>query len=106
MAVLCGALLNKCIGLLGRGVHPTVISDALALACDEACKLTESFAIPVEVNNREQLISAATTSLGSKVVAQYSYILAPIAVDCVRRILDDERPELVDLRDVRVVRKQ
>ena len=28
VAVLCGALLDKCIGLLGRGVHPTVISEA------------------------------------------------------------------------------
>ena len=106
VAVLCGALLNKCIALLARGVHPTIISDSLALACDEACKLTETFAIPVNINDREQLINAATTSLGSKVVAQYSDVLAPIAVDCVSRILDDKRPDLVDLRDVRCVRKQ
>ena len=31
--------------LLARGVHPTIISDSLALACDEACKLTETFRI-------------------------------------------------------------
>ena len=29
VTVLCGSLLNKCIGLLNRGVHPTVISDAM-----------------------------------------------------------------------------
>ena len=106
VAVLCGALLNKCIALLARGVHPTIISDSLALACDEACRLTETFGIPVNINDREQLINAATTSLGSKVVAQYSDVLAPIAVDCVRKIFDESRPDLVDLRDVRCVRKQ
>jgi hypothetical protein len=32
VTVLCGSLLNKCIGLLERGVHPTVISDAMGRA--------------------------------------------------------------------------
>ena len=92
VTVLCGSLLNKCIGLLERGVHPTVISDAMGRACDKACEILQSMAIPLDIDDREALIQAATTSLGSKVVAQYSNVLAPIAVDAVLKILDKERP--------------
>ena len=105
VAVLCGALLDKCIGLLGRGVHPTVISDAMSTACEKACEILEGMSDPVDLNDRESLIQAATTSLGSKVVAQYSSLLSPIAVDCVLRVLDQERPNMVDLRDVKIVKK-
>ena len=52
---ICGgfvqALLNKYIALLARGVHPTIISDSLALACDEACRLTETFRDSVNIND-------------------------------------------------------
>jgi|Transcript_10917 T-complex protein 1 subunit delta len=105
VTVLCGSLLNKCIGLLERGVHPTVISDAMGRACDKACEILQSMAIPLDIDDREALIQAATTSLGSKVVAQYSNVLAPIAVDAVLKILDKERPEMVDLRDIKILRK-
>ena len=105
VTVLCGSLLNKCIGLLARGVHPTVISDAMGLACDKACEILHDMAIPLDIDDREALIKAATTSLGSKVVAQYSSVLAPIAVDAVLKITDPERPEMVDLRDINILRK-
>jgi len=105
VAVLCGALLDKCIGLLGRGVHPTVISDSMATACDKACEILEAMAIPVDLEDRESLIQAATTSLGSKVVAQYSNLLSPIAVDCVLKVLDSSRPDMIGLRDVKIVKK-
>ena len=105
VAVLCGALLDKCVGLLGRGVHPTAISDAMGKACEKACEILEGMSDPVDLEDRESLIQAATTSLGSKVVAQYSNLLSPIAVDCVLRVLDGERPNMVDLRDVRIVKK-
>jgi len=51
------------------------------------------------------LIKAASTSLNSKVVSQYATLLAPIAVDCVLRVQDPARPESVDLRDVKVVKR-
>ena len=43
VTVICGALLKKCLDLLERGVHPTVISDAFNKAADravEVCKLS------------------------------------------------------------------
>ena len=72
VTVLCGSLLNKCIGLLSKGVHPTVVSDAMGMACDKACEILQDMSLPLDITDRESLIKASTTSLGSKVVAQYS----------------------------------
>jgi len=105
VTVLCGALLGKCIGLLNKGVHPTLISDAMHRASLKACEVLTDMAIPVDLQDREALIKAATTSLSSKVVAQYSSIFAPIAVDAVLKVTDPARPDNLDLRDVKIVKK-
>jgi T-complex protein 1 subunit delta len=60
---------------------------------------------PVDLNNREQLIQNAITSLSSKVVSQHSDLLAPMAVDAVLRIIDKEHDTNVDLRDIHVSKK-
>lgn len=105
VTVLAGSILGKCMGLVSRGVHPTVISDALQRSAAQAVEVLRGMAIPVELADRDTLIKAASTSLNSKVVSQYSSLLAPIAVDCVLRVQDPARPESVDLRDVQVVKR-
>jgi T-complex protein 1 subunit delta len=62
-------------------------------------------AIPVELGDRKSLLQAASTSLNSKVVSQYSSLLAPIAVDAVLKVIDPSRALNVDLRDVRIIKK-
>ena len=52
--------------------------------------------------DRDALLRAACTSLGSKVVSQYSGLLAPMAVDALLAVADAAHPELLDLRDVKV----
>ncbi|KAA1081492.1 T-complex protein 1 subunit delta [Puccinia graminis f. sp. tritici] len=44
------------------------------------------------------------TSLNSKIVSQYSSILAPIAVDAVKRVADLETSS-VDLKNIRIIKK-
>jgi chaperonin GroEL (HSP60 family) len=55
------------------------------------------------LTQRDRLISAATTSLSSKVVSQDSSVLAPIAVDAVLAITDPEATN-VDLRNIKIVK--
>ena len=50
------------------------------------------------------MIRAATTSLSSKIVSQYSSFLAPLAVDCVLSV-SDELSTNVDLKDIRLIKK-
>eukprot|EP00753_Platysulcus_tardus_P016395 PLAT5661.1.p2 GENE.PLAT5661.1~~PLAT5661.1.p2 ORF type:complete len:527 (+),score=303.75 PLAT5661.1:60-1640(+) len=104
VVVLAGSLLNACTVLLARGIHPAVITRAFQMAQRKAEEILESIAVPVDLTDRDQLIKAATTSLASKVVSQYSRLLAPIAVDAVLGVTSPE-DTTVDLNSVRVVKQ-
>jgi T-complex protein 1 subunit delta len=54
----------------------------------------ESIATPVDLSDKDALVRAATTSLSSKVVSQYSGLLSPMAVDAVLRVMDPARPDM------------
>lgn len=71
----------------------------------KAVEIIEGMAQPVNLNDRDQLIKNAITSLSSKVVSQHSDLLAPMAVDAVLRIIDKENDTNVDLRDINVSKK-
>eukprot|EP01137_Pigoraptor_chileana_P023695 Opistho-2@90425 len=105
VVVICGALLNAAQKLLDRGIHPTTISESFQLAVDKAVEILTRMSHPVELSDRESLLKSATTSLNSKVVSQYSNLLAPIAVDAVLHVIDPKTSVNVDLRDIRVVKK-
>lgn len=106
VVVICGALLKKSLELLERGIHPTIISDAFDKACSHAVSILENdVAIPVAVDDRDALLKAANTSLSSKIVSQYSSLLAPMAVDCLLKISDPDHADMLDLRDVKIAAK-
>ncbi|OMP10776.1 Chaperonin Cpn60/TCP-1 [Corchorus olitorius] len=105
VVVIAGALLKQCLSLLSNGIHPTVISDSLHKASNKAVDVLTAMAVPLELSDRESLIKSASTSLNSKVVSQYSTLLAPLAVDSVLSVVDPEKPDLVDLRDIKIVKK-
>mmetsp|Transcript_4477 Transcript_4477/g.13581 ORF Transcript_4477/g.13581 Transcript_4477/m.13581 type:complete len:541 (-) Transcript_4477:116-1738(-) len=104
VVVLCGALLEASLELLEMGIHPTTISENFQVALDHGLKAMESMATPVDLENRDELIRAASTSLNSKVVAQHAPLLAPLAVDAVLSIASPDN-EGADLRNIRIVKK-
>lgn len=106
VVVLAGSILKSTHGLLSKGIHPTMIAEAFLEASQEAERILESVALPVELSDREALIRAATTSLSSKVVSSDSSILAPIAVDATLRVIDAETSTNVDINEnIRVVQQ-
>jgi len=105
VVVIAGSLLNACKSLFVKGIHPTVIAEAFRKAANKANEILESsIAIPLDLNDKETLLKLASTSLNSKVVSQYSAVLAPIAVDAVLGVIERDTG-LVDLRNIRVVKK-
>jgi T-complex protein 1 subunit delta len=104
VVVIAGALLRACQDLIEKGIHPAAISEGFSVALNKAVEVIEGMGQPVDLNNREQLIQNAVTSLSSKVVSQHSDLLAPMAVDAVLRIIDKEDTN-VDLRDINVSKK-
>lgn len=105
VVVLAGSLLSQAGKLLNKGIHPTSISESFQKGAQLACEILESISIPIELTDRDSLLKSASTSLNSKVVSQYASVLSPIAVDAVMRIIDHENPNLVNLNDIRIVKK-
>ncbi|KAH9394519.1 PREDICTED: T-complex protein 1 subunit delta-like [Rhagoletis zephyria] len=102
VVVLAGSLLDAADKLLKRGIHPSAISDSFQRAASKCIEILESLAIPVNLEDRDTLIKAAATSLNSKVVSQHSSLLAPIAVDAVLKVSENNN---ADLRDVKIIKK-
>ncbi|BAF26968.1 T-complex protein 1 subunit delta [Oryza sativa Japonica Group] len=105
VVVLAGSLLRRAQSLLSAGAHPTAAADALHLLAARAVEVLHGMAIPVELSDRDALVKSASTALNSKVVSQYSTLLSPLAVDAALAVVDPAHPYLLDLRDIRVVKK-
>ncbi|XP_022814692.1 T-complex protein 1 subunit delta isoform X2 [Spodoptera litura] len=108
VVVIAGALLDAAEKLLQKGIHPTVISDGFQKALQMALQVVENMATPVDLSNEDALLKAAATSLNSKVVSQHSTILAPIAVQAIRAVMEPIVGGVgarVDLRDVKVIER-
>uniref|UniRef100_A0A6B2ELU9 T-complex protein 1 subunit delta n=1 Tax=Phlebotomus kandelakii TaxID=1109342 RepID=A0A6B2ELU9_9DIPT len=104
VVVVAGALLEASEKLLQMGIHPTAISDAFQRCAAKAVDILTEMSIPVEVGDHESLVKSASTSLNSKVVSQYSGLLAPLAVDAVLKVADPTRKNVVDLKDIKCIR--
>lgn len=90
---------------MSKGIHPTAISDGFEVALRKALEVIEGMAQPVDLDNRQQLIENAITSLSSKVVSHHSDLLAPMAVDAILKVIDKKTATNVDLRDIHVSKK-
>lgn len=104
VVVLAGSFLGAAEQMLAKGIHPTIIAESFLKASAKAVEYLTEISTPVDLKDRDSLLRAASTSLNSKIVSQYSSILAPIAVSAVTRLITPSS-YTVDLRDIRVVKK-
>ncbi|KAM0831751.1 hypothetical protein ACQ4PT_065327 [Festuca glaucescens] len=105
VVVLAGSLLRRAQCLIAAGAHPTAVADSLHRLAARAVEVLQGMAIPVELSDRDSLVKSASTALNSKVVSQYSSLLAPLAVNAALSVVDPAHPELLDLRDIRIIKK-
>ncbi|KZV90125.1 T-complex protein 1 [Exidia glandulosa HHB12029] len=104
VVVLAGSLLGAAEKMLEKGMHPTIIAESFLKASAKAVEYLTEMSTPIKLQDRKTLERAATTSLNSKIVSQFSTLLAPIAVSAVTRLLTPTSTN-VDLRDIRIVKK-
>uniref|UniRef100_A0A914Z9G0 Uncharacterized protein n=1 Tax=Panagrolaimus superbus TaxID=310955 RepID=A0A914Z9G0_9BILA len=103
--IVSESLLIDAEKMLNIGIHPTTISDSFQRAAAHAMQVLEEMSTPVDLENDEELIKLASTSLNSKVVSQHSWLLAPMAVKAVKRIIDLESPDNINLNLIKLVKK-
>ncbi|PVF97219.1 putative t-complex-type molecular chaperone, epsilon subunit [Serendipita vermifera] len=96
VVVLAGALLEQSEALLDRGLHPMRIADGFERACAVAVEHLDKISERVEYtkSNSQNLLKAAMTSLGSKIVSKAHQKFAEIAVEAVLSVADMERRDV------------
>lgn len=81
--------------------------DALHKVAVKAINVLTAMAIPIELSDRESLINSASNSL-NKLISRWCHnthsMLAPLAVDVVLSVVDSAKPDIVDLRDAKIVK--
>jgi T-complex protein 1 subunit delta len=107
VVILAGALLGQAQILLDKNISPTVIADGFTDACNEAQKIIDDLEKKVELTDKDALVQNCITSLSSKVVSNYSEVLAPLAVEAVLKLVKSGEiyHDDVDLKDIRVSKK-
>ncbi len=104
--IIAGELLNKAEELIDKNVHPTVVIDGYRKAAENALETLEKIALPVDLASQEYLKKAASTSMGSKIVAEYKEYLADLAVKAMMMVAEKKGGVYkVDIEDVKVEKK-
>jgi thermosome len=104
--IIAGELLNKAEELIDKNIHPTIIIDGYKKAAEKALETLEKIAIPVDLKSQDYLIKAATTSMGSKIVAEYKDYLADLAVKAMLAVAEKHNGTYkADVDDVKVEKK-
>ena len=105
--VLAGELLKRAETLLEQNVHPTVITRGFQIAVQEAERLlTKEIGISVKATDEEVLIDCARTAMGSKGVFGSRDELARIAVDAVRKVIEQRGDRTVaDVDQIKVEKR-
>ncbi|KAF2467439.1 T-complex protein 1 subunit delta [Lindgomyces ingoldianus] len=104
VVVIAGSLLGAAERLLGKGIHPTVISESFQRAAAKAIDILTDMSIPILLSDRPTLLKTATTALSSKIVAQEAK-LPIMAVDSVMKVIDPKTADNVDLKNIRIIKK-
>jgi len=96
IVVMAGALLEKSLDLIEKGIHPLRVATGFEKACEVAVKRVEAIAkvIDIQADNQAALRKAASTALGSKVVSSRKDQLAKISVDSVLAVCNLERKDV------------
>ena len=104
--IIAGELLAKAEELLDKNVHPTIVIDGYRMAAEKALETLEKIAIPIDLKSSDYLKKAATTSMGSKIVAEYKEYLADITVKAMLEVAEKQNGGYkVDVDDVKVEKK-
>lgn len=53
VVVMAGSMLNQCLLLLDKGVHPSVISEGYQLAIEKAREVLTTIAKPIELTDTQ-----------------------------------------------------
>ncbi|KAJ3762586.1 chaperonin Cpn60/TCP-1 family [Lentinula raphanica] len=89
--VLAASILASSLSQLERDIHPVVIISAYNKALREALSIIDRVAIPVNVNDEEQMLGIVKGALGTKFVSRWSGLMCQLALDAVRIVAQNNQ---------------
>jgi len=85
VVVLAGSLLGAAEKMLAKGIHPTIVAESFLRASSKAVEYLTEMSTPVDLNDKTNLLRAASTSLNSKARSHIflrRYYLTTSFADC------------------------
>jgi len=104
--IIAGELLRYAEDLLNKNIHPTIIISGYRKAMEEALRVLNEIAVPIDINNDEILKKIAKTALTSKAVHDARDYFAEIAVKAVKQIVEQRGDKIyIDIDNVQIIKK-
>jgi len=103
--VIAGELLKNAEDLLEKDIHPTVITKGYKMAEEKAIELLKSISKDVDENNDDILKKVAATALIGKGAEAAKDILAGVAVDAVKKIIEQGNSSKFNKEHVKIEKK-
>ncbi len=69
-------MLHAAEPFLENNIHPTVIVRAYFKALEDAVKIVDSMAFPIDVHNREQMLNIVQSCIGTKFTTRFGTLMA------------------------------
>ncbi|XP_068741405.1 T-complex protein 1 subunit gamma-like [Montipora capricornis] len=105
--ILAGEMMSVAEPFLEDQMHPTVIIAAYRQAMDDMLDiLREQISVPVDIENREEMLKIVRSAVGTKFVHQWGDLACNIALDAVQTVARDQgdRKE-IDIKNYAKVEK-
>ena len=71
-----GELLHMAEPLLAKNLHPTVICKGYARGLEDAIKIVEKMAFPIDVADRQQMLNVVNSCIATKFTHRFGTLMA------------------------------
>ncbi|MCD6383930.1 MAG: thermosome subunit, partial [Thermoplasmata archaeon] len=105
--ILTSELLKNAGELMAQKVHPTIILDGYRMAAEKAVEILRNMAREVKPDDAETLKKVAETAMTGKISDSFKEYLAELAVEAVRKVMEEKNGRIVvDIDNIKVEKKQ
>lgn len=84
--ILAGEMLSVAEPFILKEIHPTIIVNAYYKALDDALKIAEEIAQPIDINNEEAVANIIRCCLGTKFASKWGNLISDLAFKAVKTV--------------------
>ncbi|RWS16208.1 T-complex protein 1 subunit gamma-like protein [Dinothrombium tinctorium] len=105
--ILAGELMSVAQPFLEQNLHPTVIISAFRHALEDIIRiLREEIAVPVDLNNEQQVIEVVRTCIGTKMLGKWGDFACQLGLKAVKTVyLEEKGRKEIDIKKYAKVEK-